>query len=89
MAGGDYSFDHVPGTPPSFPDARNITPDPVAGIGKWTRDNFATALRTGKRPDGTELKSFMPWKAFARLTDTEVDALWTYLQTLPPVAARH
>jgi mono/diheme cytochrome c family protein len=87
--GQNFAGGHVPGTPPSFPNARNITPDPAAGIGKWTRDNFAAAVRTGKRPDGSELNTFMPWKAFARLTDIEVDALWAYLQTVSPVAATH
>jgi hypothetical protein len=77
----------VPGTPPSFPDARNITTDPVSGIGKWSKENFYAALRTGKRPDGSDLNTFMPWKAFATLTDTELDALWAFLQTVPPVSA--
>ena len=75
---------HVPGTPPSFPNARNITSDPVVGIGKWTRENFFAALRTGKRPDGSNLNTFMPWKAFAKLSDTELEALWAYMQTVPP-----
>lgn len=74
---------HVPGTPPAFPDARNITSDPVNGIGKWTRENFSAAVRTGKRPDGSALNKFMPWQAFAKLSDMEVDALWAYLQTVP------
>jgi len=84
LAGG-----HVPGTPPSFPDAQNITPDPASGIGKWTRDHFHTALRSGKRPDGSAINTFMPWQAFARFSDTELDALWAYLQTVPPVANTH
>jgi mono/diheme cytochrome c family protein len=85
LAGG-----HVPGTPPSFPDARNITPDPVSGIGKWSKENFYAALRTGKRPDGSNINTFMPWKAFSTLSDTELDALWAFLQTVPPVsAAKH
>lgn len=87
--GAQFAGGHVPGTPPDFPDARNITPDPAAGIGKWNRDNFVAAVRTGKRPDGTDLNTFMPWQAFAKMTDTEVDALWAYLQTVPPVAAKH
>jgi cytochrome c553 len=87
--GEHFAGGHVPGTPPSFPNARNITPDPVSGIGKWSKENFYAALRTGKRPGGSDLDPFMPWKAFAKLSDTEVDALWAYLQTLPPVAAAH
>jgi len=82
-----FTGGHVPGTPPDFPNARNITQDPVLGIGKWSKVDFYTAMRSGKRPDGTELKSFMPWRAFAKLSDTELDALWLFLQTLPANAA--
>jgi len=81
--GEHFSGGRVPGTPPSFPPARNITPDPGNGIGKWSKAEFDAALRSGKRPDGSTLNTFMPWKAFARLTDIEVDALWAYLQTVP------
>jgi len=84
--GQHFAGGRVPGTPPSFPPARNITPDPGAGIGKWTKANFVAALRTGKRPDGSLLDKFMPWQAFASFTDTEVDALWIFLQTVPAYA---
>ena len=81
--GEHFSGGRVPGTPPSFPPARNITPDPVDGIGKWSKADFYAAVRTGKRPDGSVLNTFMPWKAFATLSDMELDALWAYLQTVP------
>ncbi|HET7063097.1 MAG TPA: c-type cytochrome [Rudaea sp.] len=81
--GEHFSGGRVPGTPPSFPPARNITPDPANGIGKWSKADFSAAVRLGKRPDGSTLNSFMPWKAFATLTDMELDALWAYLQTVP------
>ena len=80
--GEHFSGGRVPGTPPSFPPARNITPDPD-GIGKWSKADFDAAVRSGKRPDGSTLNAFMPWKSFARMTDIEVDALWAYLQTVP------
>ena len=81
--GEHFSGGHVPGTPPDFPDAANITP---TGIGNWSKAQFLAALREGKRPDGRALNTFMPWKAFATMTDTEVDALWAFLQTVPAAA---
>jgi cytochrome c553 len=84
-----FTGGHVPGTPPDFPPAQNITQDPVNGIGKWTKPDFYAALRTGKRPDGSDINPFMPWKSFAKLSDTELDALWAYLQTLPASTAAH
>jgi cytochrome c553 len=81
--GEHFAGGHVPGTPPDFPDAANITP---GGIGKWSKTDFIAALRQGKRPDGRQLNPFMPWQAFATMTDTEVDALWAFLQTVPAAA---
>lgn len=83
--GRDFGGQHVPGTPAEFPDARNLTP---AALGAWTRADFHRALREGKRPDGSAIDPFMPWKAFSGMTDVELDALWAYLQTVPPVAGR-
>ena len=78
--GEDFAGQHVPGTPPSFKDARNITP---AALGQWTEADFRRALQQGKRPDGSDIDAFMPWKQFARMTDTEVKALWAFLRTVP------
>ena len=78
--GQDFAGQHVPGTPPEFKDARNITP---ASLGQWTEDDFRRALQQGKRPDGSDIDPFMPWKQFARMSDTEVKALWAFLQTVP------
>ena len=83
--GKQFAGQHVPGTPPDFPDSQNLTP---AGIGTWTGADFRRALREGKRPDGTAINTFMPWQAFSGMTDTEIDALWAYLRTLPPVASK-
>jgi len=83
--GKQFAGQHVPGTPPDFPDSQNLTP---AGIGTWTGADFRRALREGKRPDGTAINTFMPWQAFSGMTDTEIDALWAYLRTLPRVASK-
>jgi cytochrome c553 len=66
--------------PPGLPPASNLT---VAGIGDWTEDDFFRALREGVRPDGSQLDEFMPWKVFAHMSDTEVQALWQYLRSVP------
>ena len=43
------------------------------------------ALRTGKTPDGRELRSeYMPWKSYRYMDDLELKAVWLYLQSLPP-----
>lgn len=60
------------------------TPDisSTGGAGKWTDEQFFNTLRTGKRPDGTELKAPMPWQMTAAFSDTEMRALRTYLKSI-------
>lgn len=83
--GKNLAGQHVPGTPPSFRDAQNLTP---AALGAWTEQDFRRAVREGKRPDGSAIDPFMPWQSFSTLSDEEVSALWAYLRTLPPVASK-
>jgi mono/diheme cytochrome c family protein len=70
----------IPGTPPDWKPAANITP---AGIGHYTRQAFFTALREGRRPDGTALDPQMPVQMTKHMTDTELTALYAYLRTVP------
>lgn len=63
----------------------NLTPDPETGLGGWTADEIAKALRTGVRPDGRVLSPIMPWPALANLTQPDMDALIAFLKSLRPV----
>lgn len=78
--GADLSGQHVPGTPPSFPDAADLTPTHLSA---WTNADFRRVLRTGKRPDGSAVNDFMPWRSVGKLDDVEIDALWAYIHSLP------
>jgi cytochrome c553 len=78
--GAGYSGGIIPGAPPGWGPAANITP---TGLARYSRETFVTAMRTGRRPDGSEIKRPMPIKAFSQMTDVELDALWMYLQSLP------
>jgi mono/diheme cytochrome c family protein len=62
----------------------NITPDPVAGIGRWTEADFIRAMRHGNRPDGANYFPAFPYPSFTRIADTDLRDLWAYLRTLPP-----
>jgi mono/diheme cytochrome c family protein len=69
----------IPGGPPDWPPATNIT---SSGLSKYNLASFMIAIRTGKRPDGSEIQFPMPWKNFSHMTDTELMALYKYLGTL-------
>ena len=62
----------------------NLTMDPETGLGKWSEQDFITAVKTGKRPFGKEANAY-PMSPFALLTDREVSDIWAYLNTLKPV----
>ena len=64
----------------------NLTPDAETGLGKWTADQIVTAIRKGKRPDGSELSGVMPSASFAHLTDEDAFAVAAFLKSLPPVS---
>ncbi len=79
--GPGLSGGKIPQAPPDAPPAANITP---AGIGGWSEADFIKALRTGTRPDGTTINTFMPWPYYAQMTEDELRALWRFLQAVPP-----
>ena len=66
----------------------NITPDPDSGIGRWSEAAFLRALRDGVDRDGNHLYPAFPYDHFTRMSDDDAQALYAYLMTRDPVAAR-
>lgn len=64
----------------------NITSDPVHGIGAWTMDEFAVAVRQGIRPDGEPYYPAFTYQFYANFTDQDIADLWEALRVVPPVA---
>lgn len=72
-------------TDPSGPQGPNIT---LGGdLQSWSRDDFVTAMRSGVMPTSAQLSPEMPWRAYAQMTDTELEAIWAYLESVPALAA--
>ena len=64
----------------------NITPSRTAGIGQYTQADFARAVRDGVTPDGTRLYPAMPYTSYAKMTDSDVAALYQYfMEEVAPV----
>ena len=59
--------------PDNLPPAANLTP---TGLGSWTEKDFVRALREGRRPDGSAINEFMPWRSYASMSDLDLQALW-------------
>jgi mono/diheme cytochrome c family protein len=66
----------------------NITPDPTTGIGAWSREAFVRAMREGVSRDGSHLFAAFPYVAFTKLSDGDVEDLYAYVMTRPPVVAQ-
>lgn len=65
----------------------NITSDKETGIGSWNEEMFIRALRTGKHLGGVgrTILPPMPWMNLAQLPDSELKAIFAFLQTTRPI----
>ena len=80
LAGGK-----VPGGPPDWPAAANLTPGPGSVMPLYPdADTMLKMFRTGKRPDGSEVQ-VMPFGSLKNMSDTDVRALHLYLKSLAPL----
>jgi mono/diheme cytochrome c family protein len=58
----------------------NITPDPQTGIGGYGLKGFIRVMRYGVKPDGTRLYPAMPYTAYDKVSDEDLQDLFAYLQ---------
>lgn len=58
--------------------ASNITPSKTAGIGDYTEQEFARAVRQGINRQGQHLYPAMPYTSYAKITDEDIHALYVY-----------
>ena len=63
----------------------NITPDAETGIGQWNENDLWRALHDGKGPGNTPLYPAFPYTEYTKVTREDSDAIFAYLQSLPPV----
>jgi len=62
----------------------NITPHPTDGIADFSDAEIIAMMRTGVRPDGTQMLPPMPYGYYANMTDDDAQAIVAYLRSLPP-----
>lgn len=80
----DYAGGPMSHGPPTDVPAANLTPG--KDLAGWSERDFLIAMRTGKRPDGSSIDgTVMPWRAVGRASDAELQSLWLFLRSLPPV----
>ena len=65
--------------------SRNLTSDPETGLGNWSAEEIADAVRNGRSPERPLNFWAMPWMYLHTLTEPDALAIGSYLKTLPPV----
>jgi hypothetical protein len=83
--GEHFSGGKIPGGPPDWPAAANLTPGEGSAMKRYaSADQFIAMLRTGKRPDGSAVSDVMPFPSLKELNETDMKAAHLFLQSLPP-----
>ncbi|EPX77554.1 Putative diheme cytochrome c-553 [Litoreibacter arenae DSM 19593] len=63
----------------------NLTTDLEFGMGSWTIEQFAKAVRQGISPDGDPYYPTFTYPFYANFTDQDIADLWAAFQTVPAV----
>jgi hypothetical protein len=67
----------------------NLTPDADTGLGQWTLKNFMDTIRTGRHMGrGRPVLPPMPIPVYNNFTDADLEAVYSYLRTIPPIKNR-
>jgi cytochrome c553 len=83
--GEGFSGGKIPGTPPDWPPASNLTPGEGSVLPRYTDAGaFIAMMRSGKRPDGSAVSKVMPFESLGNFNDTDLRAVHAFLKTLPP-----
>jgi mono/diheme cytochrome c family protein len=61
----------------------NLTSDAETGLGKWSDDRIARAIRDGVDDEGNLLFPAMPFISYQHMSDRDVRAIVAYLRTVP------
>jgi len=79
LSGGE-----IPGFPPEWPSAPNLTSGKGGRLPTWGEEGFIQILKTGQKHGRAINPDYMPWESYRHMTDDELRAVYAYLQSLPP-----
>jgi len=67
----------------------NLTPHLETGLGRWTLRNFVDTIRSGRHLGrGRPILPPMPIPMYKHFTDEDLQAIYLYLQSIPPIDNR-
>ncbi len=85
--GAPYAGGRALETPFGTVLSANLTPD-ASGLKAWNADQFYRAMHEGIAANGDHLYPAFPYNYFTHMPRADTDALFAYLQSLPPVVNR-
>ncbi|RZS96595.1 c-type cytochrome [Cecembia calidifontis] len=68
----------------------NLTPHP-SGLGNWTKEMFVQRFKmygehyVPEKVGADDFQTIMPWMMYAGMRESDLEAIFAYLQSLPPV----
>jgi len=66
--------------------ARNLTPDPVSGLGIWDEAMFVKTMRTGRHMGVSRpILPPMPWQNLNAMKDEDLKSVFAYLRSIKPI----
>jgi mono/diheme cytochrome c family protein len=81
LSGGE-----IPGFPPEWPSAPNLTSGEGGRLPAWGEEGFIQIIKTGQKHGRAINPAYMPWESYRHMTENELRAVYLYLQALPPKA---
>lgn len=78
LSGGE-----IPGFPPEWPAASNLTSGQGSRLPAWGVDGFTLIIRHGVKHGRSINAAYMPWTSYRHMTDLELRAVYAYLMSLP------
>ena len=78
--GAFYAGGRALATPLGAVYSTNITPDPNHGVGRYTLPEFIRLMRQGVARDGRRIYPAMPYTAYTKVSDSDLQDILAYLQ---------
>jgi mono/diheme cytochrome c family protein len=79
--GAKHEGGPIPGAPPDWPPAANLAAGKTGVMSRYqSLEQFKTMLRSGMRPDGSQVNTVMPLQK--NMNDIDLEALYIYFRSL-------
>jgi mono/diheme cytochrome c family protein len=80
-----FSGGEIPGFPPEWPAAGNLTSGGGSRLPTWGEEGFIEIIQKGEKHGRAIHPDYMPWTSYRHMTDQELRAVYVFLTSLPPI----